>query len=73
MIFSEKRTRVRRLRGFPAWAAAGILTTGMLFTNPVSAAEQNLLKNPGFEDAASGADTLPNWATSAESGQSYAH
>lgn len=67
MIFTEKRTRVRRLRGFPALAAAGILMAGMLFINPVSAAEQNLLKNPGFEDAASGAATLPNWATSAES------
>jgi hypothetical protein len=40
---------------------------GLLLASPGAAAGQNLLKNPGFEDAASGADTLPSWATGADS------
>jgi hypothetical protein len=43
------------------------LSTGLLITSPRAGAAQNLLKNPGFEDAASGVDTPPNWATRSDS------
>jgi hypothetical protein len=39
----------------------------LLFTAALGAAEPNLLKNPGFEEAASGADPVPDWATSPDS------
>lgn len=67
MIHTEKRLCACRLDRSPAWAAAVILSAGLLITNPGAAAEPNLLKNPGFEDAASGADAPPNWATGADS------
>ena len=67
MIHTEKRLCARRLERFPAWAAAVILSAGLLSTSSEAAAEQNLLKNPGFEDAASGADTLPSRVTGADS------
>jgi hypothetical protein len=43
------------------------LFAGLLCTSSDAAAEQNLLKNPGFEDVAPGGDTPPNWATGADS------
>ena len=38
----------------------------MLFAAHSAAAEQNLLKNPGFEEAASGPDNPPNWAATTD-------
>jgi hypothetical protein len=67
MIHTEKRLHACRLDRFPAWAAVAILSAGLLCTSSDAAAEQNLLKNPGFEDVASGADTLPNWVTGDDS------
>lgn len=67
MIYTEQRICGCRPDRFPAWAAAVILSAGLLVSNPGAAAGQNLLKNPGFEDAAPGADTPPNWATGADS------
>lgn len=67
MIHTEKRLCARRLERFPAWAAVAILFAGLLCTSSDAAAEQNLLKNPGFEDVAPGGDTPPNWATGADS------
>ncbi len=67
MIHTEKRRCDGRLDRFPAWAAAVILSAGLLTTKPGAAAEPNLLKNPGFEDVASGADAIPNWATGGDS------
>ncbi len=54
-----------RLR--PARAGAMILFAGLLLAVRGTAAEQNLLKNPGFEEAAPGTDNPPNWTTSAGS------
>jgi len=67
MMHTEKRPCACRLSRFPAWAAVLIVSTGLLLTSPGAASAQNLLKNPGFEDAASRADTPPGWATCADS------
>jgi hypothetical protein len=56
-----------RLDRIPAWAATVVLSAGLVFTGPGAAAEQNLLKNPGFEEMASATDTPPNWATRGDS------
>ncbi|MGO8675716.1 MAG: hypothetical protein ACLQVX_07575 [Limisphaerales bacterium] len=56
----------RRLRA-AAWAAAAIVLAGLATAPCGAAAEQNLLKNPGFEETAPGIDTPPGWVTTADS------
>ena len=58
---------LRRGQRPAAWAAAIILSVGLILTTYCAAAAQNLLKNPGFEVAASSANTPPNWATRSDS------
>jgi hypothetical protein len=41
------------------------LVIGSIFPTCSGAAEQNLLKNPGFEEAAPGPEKLFGWATTA--------
>ncbi|HXP63392.1 MAG TPA: hypothetical protein VN829_23015 [Dongiaceae bacterium] len=53
----------RRGQRATAWAAAIILAAGLAATPRGAAAEQNLLKNPGFEETAPGRDNPPNWVT----------
>jgi hypothetical protein len=67
MTFTAKKLWAGRFHGGPAWAVAAIFSAGLLFTGPGAAAEQNLLKNPGFEEAASEAEAPPSWATRADS------
>src|SRR2546428_268133 len=45
-----------------------ILSTCLLFSaaGPQAQAQENLLKNPGFEEGASKEDRLPNWTSLAE-------
>ena len=50
-----------------AQAAAIFLFAGLLLTTRSSAAEQNLLKNPGFEEAGSGRDNPANWTITSDS------
>ena len=40
---------------------------GLVFSGGADASEQNLLKNPGFEEAASGIENPPNWTTRIDS------
>ena len=56
-----------RVQRSSAWAVAAILSAGLLFPTRCAAAEQNLLKNPGFEIVPPGMDNPPNWATRADS------
>ena len=50
-----------------ARAAAIILSAGSLLTTRSTAAEQNFLKNPGFEETAPGRDNPPSWTTTTDS------
>jgi hypothetical protein len=45
------------------WAAALVLSAGLLVTARGTAAEQNLLKNPGLEESAPAKDSPPSWTT----------
>src|SRR3974390_3909633 len=48
-------------------AAVLLLSAGALFAASGSPAEQNLLKNPGFEETAQSPDNPPNWITTSDS------
>jgi len=67
MKHTAKELCAGRLRRIPASAMTAILSAGLVLAYAGAAAEQNLLKNPGFEDAAPDTDTLPNWATRPDS------
>jgi hypothetical protein len=67
MIQTLNQLQTWRVQPYTAWAAAVILTSALLFTTRGAAAEQNLLKNPGFEAAASDVGAPPNWATRTDS------
>lgn len=55
-----------RLHCSTAWAFLVLLSAGLLGAPRSTAAEQNLLKNPGFEEPASGQDALPGWTTTTD-------
>ena len=48
-------------------AAVLLLSAGSLFTTRGAPAEQNLLKNPGFEEIGQSLDAPPNWITTTDS------
>ena len=56
-----------RISRFMAWAMAVPLSASSTFTTHAAAAEQNLLKNPGFEEAAPGLVNPPCWTTTTDS------
>jgi len=56
-------SRARRVQRFAAWAVAIVLSSGLLVTTRGAIAEQNLLKNPGFEETAPNAAHPPSWVT----------
>ena len=58
---------LRRGRSSAAWVAAIVFSAGLTFTPGGAAAERNLLRNPGFEEAAPGMDNPPSWVTTADS------
>ena len=64
----DKGRRERsRFPGESGWVAALMCSATLLLSIARVAAGENLLKNPGFEEAASGTDSLPSWATRADS------
>ncbi len=67
MTHTTETFPLRRGQSSTAWAAAIILFAGMAFSTGGAAAEQNLLKNPGFEETAPGIDDPPNWVTTSGS------
>src|SRR5690348_9558009 len=56
-----ERLDVRRAQKPAPSHIAVTLLTALLFTVPTGAAETNLLKNPGFEEAAADAENPPAW------------
>jgi hypothetical protein len=67
MIYLERRLCGFRLTRWPA-LEAGLVSFAWLVLGAFTAGgQQNLLKNPGFEDPAAGGDTIPNWTTSGDS------
>ena len=56
-----------RVSRIMAWAMAVPLSANSLFTTHAASAEQNLLKNPGFEEAATGLVNTPSWTTTTDS------
>src|SRR6185295_10623595 len=67
-IPNSKRFNVPKDTKSQASKLAVILSACLLFlaTDPSAQAQENLLKNPGFEEAASKEDSLPNWTTLVE-------
>jgi len=57
----------RRVRSLVSRGAAIIACAGFVLSVCAGAAEQNLLRNPGFEEAGSGGEGPPNWTTAAGS------
>lgn len=66
MKHSSNTFCAQRFPGSAAWAFAALLFVTFLCVARGWAGEQNLLKNPGFEDAASGLDNPPNWTTTVD-------
>jgi hypothetical protein len=50
-----------------AYAAAIVFSAGLALVPRGVAAEQNLLRNPGFEEGAPGTENPPNWVTTTDS------
>ena len=63
----QGRLEHSRFPGESGWVAALMCSATLLLSIAPVTAEENLLKNPGFEEAASGTDSLPSWATRADS------
>jgi hypothetical protein len=67
MTYSERRLYDCRPIRWLALGMAQAFFAGLLLASFAAVAQQNLLKNPGFEDPVSGGDTIPNWTASADS------
>jgi hypothetical protein len=68
MTYSERRLCECRPNKWLTLEAVRAVFAWLLLAAVAAVAQpQNLLKNPGFEDPASGGDTIPNWTTSADS------
>lgn len=65
-IQTAKKLRGRRIQRFTVWAAGLLLSAGSLSATQGAALEQNLLKNPGFEETAQGLVNPPNWTTTTD-------
>jgi len=63
MTHTTEAFRLRRGKSSTPWAVAAALAAGLALAAGGAAAGQNLLKNPGFEEAAPGLGDPPNWAT----------
>jgi hypothetical protein len=68
MIPNPQRFYARQDPGSQASKWAVILSACLLFpaTGPQAQAQENLLKNPGFEEGASRENSVPNWTSMAE-------
>ncbi len=67
MNYAAKTCNTRQLQSRTTWAAATILFAGWLSITHCAATEENLLKNPGFEEMAPGTVTPPSWTTTTDS------